>query len=52
MWSLLPVLFAWGALHTMLDCVFWYWATLWCATLAAVEFITSLRSSRDAKVTE
>ena len=36
-WSVVPVLFAWGTFHTMVDVAFWCWAKLLCAALTVVE---------------
>lgn len=41
MWSILPILFAWGVIPTMVDVLYWFWATLICIGLALVEFATS-----------
>jgi peptidoglycan/LPS O-acetylase OafA/YrhL len=55
-WSIVPVLFAWGGAHTMVDGAYWSWATVLCAALASIEILGKLwrlhgqknRSSGDA----
>jgi hypothetical protein len=40
-WSILPILFAWGSVHTMVDIAYWSWATLICMALALIELAKS-----------
>jgi hypothetical protein len=40
-WSILPILFALGSVHTMVDIAYWSWATLICMALALIELAKS-----------